>query len=481
MEHKKEQFSEWFTEIIQRAELADLRYNVKGFVVYLPWSVLTMEKMYDYYEEELQDKGHLPVWFPIVIPESNFKLEAEHVEGFTPEVFWITEHGDGEKFEERLALRPTSETAMYKMYSLWIRGRSDLPLKRYQRASVYRYETKATRPFLRSREFYWLESHNCFATEEEAWAQVREDMEMTENVIHKIFCIPFIFFQRPEWDKFPGAVHTFAADALMPDGKVIQLPSTHLLGQKFSKPFNIKFMDTDGEVKYVWQTCYGPAISRIYGAMISILGDDQGLRLPFELAPIQVIIVPIFKDENKEEIIRFSEKVRNMIKEAGYKVDVDLSDNTPGYKFNHWEMKGVPIRIEIGEREVKENKVTLALRTRKGRESVSLEDLLSVLPEKGRVVSDDLRREADEKLANAIHDVETMDQLKEVLEKGGLARAPLCSIEMDGKECSDWIKHETHGDIRGIRFGVDEKPKEGQKCIWCGKPAKHLVYIARQY
>ncbi|MCD6549753.1 proline--tRNA ligase [Candidatus Micrarchaeota archaeon] len=484
---KEKNFSEWFTEIVKEAGLADLRYNVKGFVVYMPWSVITMEKMYDIYEKELLRTGHKPAWFPLLIPESNFKLEAEHVEGFTPEVFWVTEHGAGEKFEEKLALRPTSETAMYRMYSLWIQGRKDLPFKMYQRASVYRYETKATRPFLRSREFFWLESHDCFATEEEAINQVKRDMEMTENVVHKRFCIPFIFFKRPKWDKFAGAVDTFAADTMMPDGKVIQLPSTHLLGQNFSRPFNIQFTDTDGEKKYVWQTCYGPAITRIYGAMISILGDDKGLRLPFELAPIQIVIIPIFTDENKEKIVEYCRQVESMLTVGSkryceeWRIKVDLSENTPGYKFNEWEMKGVPIRLEVGQKEMDSQTVTVVIRTRKGRETVPLDNLIETIKEKGEQVTEDLRKWADEQFENVITDAKTMDELKTVLEKGGFARVPLCSIDEDGKECADWIKAETHGNIRGVRFDRDEKPDPEDKCIWCGKPARYIVYIARQY
>ncbi|NCS70897.1 MAG: proline--tRNA ligase, partial [Candidatus Aenigmarchaeota archaeon] len=207
---KNENFSEWYDEVCQKAELSDLRYNVKGFIVFRPWATRIMNLMYEFLEKELQRKGHEPALFPALIPESNFHLESKHVEGFTPEVFWVTERGKGEKLEEKLALRPTSETAMYKMYSLWIRSWRDLPLKIYQRCQVWRCEGKATRPFIRSREFHWIESHNVFSTKEEAMSQVKEDMEITENTLHKEFGIPFIFFQRPEHDKFPGAIHTYA-------------------------------------------------------------------------------------------------------------------------------------------------------------------------------------------------------------------------------------------------------------------------------
>ncbi len=260
---KSENFSQWYSQVVQKAELADLRYNVKGFVVFRPWAVHLMNKMFHLLENELQQKDHQPILFPALIPESNFKTEAEHVQGFLPEVFWVTEAGSGgEKLAERLALRPTSETAMYPLFALWIRSWRDLPFKTYQRGQVWRYEGKATRPFIRGREFYWVEAHNAFETLNAAKNQVHEDLETTESVIHQEYAIPFLFFQRPEHDKFAGAVHTYAADTLMPDGRVLQLPSTHLLGQNFAKAFNITFIDKQGEPKHVWQTCYGLQLFR---------------------------------------------------------------------------------------------------------------------------------------------------------------------------------------------------------------------------
>src|SRR3989338_8532632 len=236
---KEKDFSEWFTQLMQKAELADTRYDVKGFPVYRHWAVKSIKKMYRITEDILEKKGHEPVLFPALIPEKNFHLEQSHVAGFTPEVFWVTEHGNHEKLEEPLAMRPTSETAIYSMYSLWIRSYQDLPKKHYQSCQVWRYEGRATRPFFRTREIYWIEAHNAFATAEEARKQVKEDMETTKEVLFDQLAIPHIFFQRPAWDKFAGAEATFAADALMGSGKVLQLPSTHLLGQNFSKPFNV--------------------------------------------------------------------------------------------------------------------------------------------------------------------------------------------------------------------------------------------------
>ena len=221
---KENNFSDWYSEIVEKANIADIRYNVKGFVVIREWGALAIENMYQLYEQALQRTGHMPVIFPTVIPEANFKKESGHVEGFTPQVFWLQEVG-----EEKLALRPTSETAFYQMYNLWIRSWRDLPLRLYQRANVFRYETKATRPLIRGREFYWLESHDAFATKKEAEEQVQEDIRMTDSVMHKVFGVPFLPLKRPQWDKFPGAEYTIGSDSIMPDGKIIQQPSTHLL------------------------------------------------------------------------------------------------------------------------------------------------------------------------------------------------------------------------------------------------------------
>ena len=298
---KTENFSEWFTEVVKQAELADQRYEIKGLIIHRPNAAITEDVMFEVYKKSLEKRGHKPCKFPSIIPESYFSKESEHVEGFAPGVFWITKGGTDPEFDERLALRPTSETAMYTAYSDWIRSHRDLPLKIYQACQVWRYETKHTRPFIRDREFHWIEAHNVFATAEEAKAQTIEDMEITQEMLHDSFGIPFFFFKRPEWDKFAGSVYSFAADALMPDGKVLQLPSTHYYGQNFSKPFNIKFTNEKEEEEYGYQTTYGPAISRIYAALISTHGDSKGLVLPFKLAPTQVVIIPIIFKEKKKK------------------------------------------------------------------------------------------------------------------------------------------------------------------------------------
>ncbi|MEM2142429.1 MAG: proline--tRNA ligase [Candidatus Thorarchaeota archaeon] len=476
---KENDFPNWYGEICRVAELADIRYGVKGFTPFLPWSVMTMNLMFDILERTLQRKGHLPMLFPTVIPESNLKKEAEHVQGFTPQVFWIEMVGDGVKLEERLALRPTSETAIYPMYSLWVRSWRDLPLKRYQRCSVFRSEVKSTRPFLRGREFLWIESHNVFATHEEALAQVREDLETTREVVTGAFGIPVIVFRRTQWDKFPGGLNTYAADTLMPDGKVIQLPSTHDLGDNFARAFDVKYINENGETVYAFQTCYGPAISRIFGAMISVHGDDKGLRLPFTLSPYQVVVVPIYKTENTKPVLRYCDKVRRVLERRGIRVHVDTRDYTPGWKYNYWEMKGVPIRAEIGQREVETATVSLFRRDLLKRESTSLKELAARVLKMGEDIDATLRAQAETKFLNLIVDADSLESVTDILDKGKIARVPFCTTEMDGQSCGETVKNRTGGEIRGTRIDIQEVA-EGS-CIVCGRPAREIVYVARSY
>ncbi len=482
MQVQKSNFSEWYNEIIKEAELCDLRYNLKGFVVFRPWAVLTMKKIYLLYEKELEKHGHLPALFPALIPEEYIMKESEHVKGFVPEVFWVTQAG-AEKLEQKYAMRPTSETAIYPMYALWINGLKDLPLKIYQSCQVWRHETKATKPFIRSREFYWIEAHDAFATYEDAMNQVREDMEMAEQIVHKKLGIPFLFFRRPQWDKFAGAVDTYAADAILPDGRVLQLPSTHLLGQNFSKVFNIKYMDKKGNNQYIWQTCYGPCISRIYAAVIATHGDDKGLILPFDLAPLQIVIIPIYKGENRIKIDSECEKIKKILTELRFTVKFDNSEATPGSKFNFWEMKGVPIRIELGERDIEENACVVVRRDKKEKIKVKISELIKKINELKIEITKTLLERADKEFKTKINRANTFDELNKILNKNsGFVRVPFCSEEMKGEKCADKIKEECKVNIRGSLFSSkEEKPSDKEKCITCGKNADVYLYAARQY
>lgn len=470
---KNENFSEWYTQIVQKAELADLRYNIKGFLVFQPWSVLSMEKMYSFMEKTLQRKGHKPYWYPTVIPESNFKKESAHVKGFTPSVFWVN-GGGKDVFEERLALRPTSETAFYQMFSLWIRSYKDLPFKTYQRANVFRYETKATRPFLRSREFHWIEAHCAHATEDDAMKQVFEDMETTKEVLHDIFGLPFIFFERPSWDKFPGAKRTFAADVLNPDGKLIQQPSTHLLNHDFSKAFDVKFKDSDEKDRYCWITCYGPAISRIFASVIIVHGDDKGLRFPWEIAPLQVAIVPIVDDK---DVLKKAEQVKKEIEKFA-SVEIDKSEKSAGEKFNHWEMKGVPIRIDIGLKDIESKKLTVFRRDFNKKEQIAEKEIMDYVKKIGSELSANLIKQADSLFNGKIKDAKDIKEIKKVIESNCIARCMFCSIEKEGEKCAAVIEKEAGADVRGTMLN---KEKASGNCAICGKKANEVVYIARSY
>lgn len=471
---KEKNFSEWYSKALEKAEIVDMRNNVKGFIVIRPWGALILENMFKLYEKEMQIKGHKPSFFPTVIPEKNFKKETSHIKGFTPQVFWLEKI----KGEDKLALRPTSETSMYEMYSIWIRSWRDLPLKIYQRANVFRLETKATRPLIRAREFLWIEGHNCFATQQEAEAQVQEDIQITENIMHKKFGIPFLEMKRPSWDHFPGSVYSIGSDVLMPDGKLIQQPSTHFLGQTFSKAFNVKFKDESGKENYVWQTCYGPALSRILASVISLHGDGKGLILPYSITPINVIIIPIFNKKNKNTILKEAKKISLKLKSLNINTEVDTSNKTPGEKFNIWELKGVPFRLEIGEQELKSKTLTLFARDTGKKEKIKTSQL-NKIKNLGKDFDKRLLKKADSFMRNKIVNANNKQQIKKILVDKKIARVNFCSIEKQGVKCAEIIEKELTAEIRGTLASKKESPKG--KCIICNKTANEVVYIGKSY
>ena len=474
---KDENFSEWFSQVVAKARLADIRYGLQGFIVHREWGFKILRKIYELFEEEVEKNGHEPVLFPIAIPEKFFEKEKEHVEGFAPEVFWVTRAGNDD-LEEPFALRPTSETAFYSMYSLWIRSWKDLPFKRYQsRICVYRYESQ-TRPFLRGREFLFFETHCAFRTHEEALKQVEEDMKILKKIMEEKLFIPFIFFRRPKWDKFAGAQDTYAADSVMPDGRVSQIGSTHDLGQRFSKAFEVTFKDEDMKDKYVWITCFGPGIWRIMASIIAIHGDDKGLILPSSIAPYHCVIIPIYFKGKEKEVDEKAIEVQKILSEQGFSVAVDTNkEKTAGFKFNEWEMLGIPLRIEIGPKEVKDNTCVIVRRVDRNKNSVPVKNLVEEI-EKELKINDKLLKKRSKRY-HVITKAETFEDVKKLVGKGFI-KAPFCSIDETAEKCAEKLQETTNLKVRGIPLEDEEKAK-GKKCIICGKPAKYIVYLAKAY
>jgi len=484
LKNKNENFGEWLDEVLQRAELVDIRYNVKGFIVYRPNIMFIVKRVYEIIESLLIEKGHKPTLFPLVIPISSFKKESEHIKGFEREVFKISEAG-GEELEEELILRPTSETAIYPMFALWIRSYKDLPMKIFQSVSVYRHETKATRPLLRGREFLWIESHCAFADEESARKQVEEDLEITKMAFHE-FGLPFLMVEREPYDRFYGAVDSYAFDTLLPDGKVLQVATTHYLGQNFSNPnvFDIKFADKDGIKKNVHQTCYGPGVSRIVAAIISVHGDEYGLVLPFDIAPLQIVIIPILKAGKEDVIMEKSRIIAQDLSKAGFRTMIDDSDESPGEKYYKWEMLGAPIRIEVGEKEVNKGFITIFRRDLRSREKVKDEDVIDHILNLKNLILKELEKRGWDRFNSSIISIKNKEDLiKKLVEEelGGqrkvkIVKAPFCGR----KDCADEIKAETGGlEVRGKRIDIKEIPSD--KCFWCGRESNRTVYLAKAY
>ncbi len=482
---KSDNFSEWYTQICGEtgADLVDIRYDVQGFVVHKPWAFKIIRKMYELLEKDVENDGHEPMLFPSVIPEENLMKEKEHA-GFAPDVFWITEAGK-EKLERKIALRPTGETAIYPMYSLWIRTHKDLPLKRYQsRITVFRNE-KTTRPFLRGREFCFFETHDVFATHNEAMEQIHKDMKTMQDVAYDNLNLPFIFFKRPKWDKFLGADDTYASDTIMPDGKRNQMSSTHDLGHNFAKAYNVEFNDKEGKKQYGYQTCFGPGIYRMMAALIGIHGDDKGLILPYAVTPIHIVIIPITfanKPELNEKVLKKCHDIERKLKEHGYTVKLDTTEDSPGFKYNKYELLGIPLRIELGPKEVDTDEVTIALRTRSIKEKINVKQLDKEIKAKIESYQDDMKKKAQEYFKDNTKSTESLTELKKIIEEHrGFIKVPFCSIDFDGEKCAEELKAATIGGVvSGTKFENPEKAHH-QRCIICNKEAKHIVYVAKSY
>lgn len=389
---KYENFDEWYHSVLREADIVDIRYPVKGMIVWKPYGLKALRNTQKILVELLERTGHQEAYFPTLIPEQIFAKEKDFLQGFGGETFVIEGTGT-KKFSERYYIRPTSETVMYYMWSIWIKGRKDLPLKMYQVVNVFRYETKMTHPILRVREIMgFIEAHTAHATADEAERQIIEAVEIYKKFFDSLY-LPYFIVKTPPWDTFAGAEYNYDFITAMPDGKGLELGSVINLGQRFAKAFDIKFMDSDGSVKYVYQTCYGVS-ERVLGAVIAVHGDDKGLILPPSIAPIQVVIVPIARSDEKD-VLDYAQKVRAYLESNGIRVHVDDDpEHTPGWKYYYWEMKGVPTRIEIGRREFEAGTVTIARRDGAPKVTVKLEDATSTLYKTWLALGDTLKKRA---------------------------------------------------------------------------------------
>ncbi len=471
---KSENFSEWYTQVVLKSELADYA-PTKGCIIFREYSYAIWEKIRQVMDRRIKEKGHKNAYFPLFIPESLLKKEAEHFEGFVPECAWVTIGGD-RKLEERLAIRPTSETIIYSMYAKWIRSWRDLPVKLNQWCNIVRWETKATKPFIRTREFLWQEGHTAHATKEEADQEVMEILEMYKDLMENYLAIPVLAGRKSEREKFAGALYTTTLEALMPDGKALQMGTSHNLGQNFAKVFEIKFVGRDEKEHYVWQTSWGIS-TRLIGAVVMVHGDDRGLVLPPRIAPIQVVIIPIFyKEVERKEILKKAREILENLQKNGISALLDdRTEYTPGWKFNHWELKGVPLRIEIGPKDLEKGEITLARRDTFERIVVKDEKVLEEVNQILEDIQENLFKRAKEFLETHITEVKSYEEFKEVLRtKGGFIKACWCL----SSECEEKIKEETGATIRLIPF---EKEKPFSNCIYCGKEAKEVVYFAKAY
>ncbi|MET1102038.1 MAG: proline--tRNA ligase [Pyrodictiaceae archaeon] len=473
-----EEYSKWFDWVLEQAEIYDYgRYPVKGMGVWLPYGFQIRKRVIELIRSVLDPYGHEEVLFPLLIPETLLRKESEHIRGFEAEVYWVT-HGGREELDVKLALRPTSETSISYMESFWIKSYRDLPKKYYQIVSIFRYETKATRPLIRLREVTtFKEAHTVHDSFEDADRQVGEAIELYKKIFDRLG-IPYVISRRPEWDKFAGAVYTIAFDTILPDGRVLQIGTVHHLGQNFTIPFEVRIQLRDESLDYAWQTSYGIS-DRIVATIISIHGDDHGAVIPPEVAPIQVVIVPIPVPEKEREAHRkYVSEVEEELKKDGIRVKVDWREDVrPGRKFYEWEAKGVPIRLEIGSKELEEDTIVVVRRDTLEKKTVSRSELKNYVRSLlDKEIMDNLSRRAYEWLKARIRRVESLEEAKRILqEERGIVEVPWCGRE----ECG--LRMEEITEAGALGTPVDTREKPNAKCPVCGRPAVAWMRLAKKY
>ena len=470
---KNGNFSEWYLQVVLKTELVDYG-PVKGLIVLRPDGYSIWESIKESLDKKLKDTGHKNGFLPVLIPQSLLSKEKEHFDGLNPEVFWVT-HSGNSKIGDKLALRPTSETYVCSLYNKWIRSWRDLPLKINFWNTALRAEIKGTKPFLRTSEFLWQEGHTAHTTKEEAEKEVADILQLYKKTIEEELAVPVITGKKSEKEKFVGAVFTDTLESLMPDGKALQMGTSHFLGQNFSKPFDVKYLDENNTGTFVWQTSWGVSW-RLIGGMIMTHGDDKGLVLPPKVAPIQVVIIPIYySKEDKENVLQKACQIKDSLSNNDIRVHLDDREQlTPGFKFNDWEMKGIPIRIEIGPKDIAKNQIVLARRHNQTKISLDIDGLtektLSELKNIQKEMFDTAKKILDERVVR----VSEYQQFKKELENGKMIDCSWCG----NQTCEDKIKEETSADLRVIPFDNTQKV---ETCIYCKNSGTTNALFAKGY
>lgn len=464
-----EDFAQWYTDIVLKAELADYT-SVKGFIAIRPYGYEIWENIQKYADNKFKEYGVKNISMPVLIPESLLNKEKDHVEGFAPEVAWVT-MGGGENLEERLCVRPTSETIFSTMYSRWLSSWRDLPYLYNQWCNVLRWE-KETRPFLRSREFLWQEGHTIHETEEEAKKFTLDMLDVYADVIENLLAIPVLKGQKTKKEQFAGAEATYTVETLMHDGRALQGGTSHYFGQNFTKAFDVKFQNKDGEQEYAYQTSWGIS-TRLIGAVIMAHGDNRGLKLPPNVAPIQVVIVPIA--QQKENVLEENKKLNEKLSKK-FRTKLDDRDNySVGYKFNDWEMRGVPVRLEMGPRDIENEQVTLVRRDTQEKMIVKINEVEEKISELLEGIQKSMYEACKQRLKEKTTIALNMEELKKNLDENqGYVKTMWCG----NQECEDKVKELTGAPSRCMPF---EQEHLSDKCVCCGKEAKHMVVWGRQY
>ncbi|UZQ85315.1 proline--tRNA ligase [Thermoclostridium stercorarium] len=461
-------FAQWYTDIVKKADLVDYS-SVRGCMIIRPYGYAIWELIQKHLDKRFKETGHENVYMPLFIPESLLQKEKEHVEGFAPEVAWVT-HGGNEKLTERLCVRPTSETLFCEHYANIIHSYRDLPKLYNQWCSVVRWE-KTTRPFLRTLEFLWQEGHTAHATAEEAMEETIRMLNIYAEFCENILAIPVIKGRKTEKEKFAGAEATFTIESLMNDGKALQTGTSHNFGDKFARVFNIRYTDKNNELKYVYQTSWGMT-TRLIGAIIMVHGDDDGLVLPPEVAPVQVMVIPV--QQHKEGVLEKAREITERISRVA-RVKIDDSDKMPGWKFSEYEMKGVPLRLELGPKDIENNRCVLVRRDTREKIFVSLDNLGDTIPEILNRIQKDMLVRATQERNKKTYTAKTMDEFDEIITKTpGFIKAMWCGDEA----CENAVKERTSATARCIPF---EQEHISDTCVCCGRPAKHMVIWGKAY